>query len=45
MDLQHKSFSPLDLIKFVKIHTINLKKELERHSIVWNIMYFIIFSV
>lgn len=43
MELQHKSFSPLHLIKFVKFRKINLKKELERHSTVWNIMYFIIF--
>lgn len=45
MELQHKSFNSLDLIKFVKILNINLKKKFERHSIVWNIMYFIIFSV
>lgn len=45
MELQHKNFSSLDLIKFVKIPKNNLKKEFERHSIVWNIMYFIIFSV
>lgn len=25
MELQQKSFSPLDLIKFVKVHKINLK--------------------
>lgn len=45
MEFQHKNFGSLDFIKFVKIPKINLKKEFERHSIVWNIMYFIIFSV
>lgn len=41
MELQHKSFSPLDLLKSVKIRKINLKKELEtQYGLEYHVFYY-----